>query len=116
MSYCQTRPLVKPTSISFIKIRHNNHLLVAFRSSCPTCYQSLNINNSCQKCVRLYCHNGSVVTVHHDISILENAASMNQEAICGGYPQLAAVDRRILTNLIHAFLIIQLDISFGHSN
>ncbi|CAM4793118.1 unnamed protein product [Rotaria magnacalcarata] len=116
MSYCQTRPLVKPTSISFIKIRHNNHLVVAFRSSCPTCYQSLNINNSCQKCVRLYCHNGSVVTVHHDISILENAASMNQEAICGGYPQLAAVDRRILTNLIHAFLIIQLDISFGHSN
>ncbi|CAF4209866.1 unnamed protein product [Rotaria magnacalcarata] len=61
MSYCQTRPLVKPTSISFIKIRHNNHLLVPFRSSCPTCYQSLNINNSCQKCIRLYCHNGSVV-------------------------------------------------------
>ncbi|CAF4653683.1 unnamed protein product [Rotaria magnacalcarata] len=42
MSYCQTRPLVKPTSISFIKIRHNNHLLVPFRSSCPTCYQNFN--------------------------------------------------------------------------
>ncbi|CAF1049578.1 unnamed protein product [Rotaria magnacalcarata] len=65
MSYCQTRPLVKPTSISFIKIRHNNHLLVPFRSSCPTCYQSLNINNSCQKCIRLYCHNGSVVLDNH---------------------------------------------------
>ena len=62
MSYCQSRPLVKPTSISSIQIRHNNHLLVPFRSSCPICYESLNINNSCQKRIRLYCHNGSVVT------------------------------------------------------
>jgi hypothetical protein len=58
--YCQTRPLVKPTSISSITIRQNDHLLVPFRSSCPTCYQSLNITNSQQRRIRLYCHTGSV--------------------------------------------------------
>jgi hypothetical protein len=60
-AYCQTRPLVKPTSISSITIRQNNHLLVPFRSSCPTCYQVLNENNCKQRRIRLYCNNGSVV-------------------------------------------------------
>lgn len=59
--YAQTRPLLKPTSISSITSRQNDHLLVPFRSSCPTCCQSLNENNSKQSRVRLYCHNGSTV-------------------------------------------------------
>ena len=60
-AYCQTRPVMKPTSISSITLRQNVHLLVPFRSSCPTCSQPLNENNSKQKKIRLYCSNGSVV-------------------------------------------------------
>ncbi|CAF4408247.1 unnamed protein product, partial [Rotaria magnacalcarata] len=150
MSYCQSRPLVKSTSISSIQIRHNNHLRTLFTLQCdhrkPMCPSvienapvtifpnSIRINNS-----NIYSHDslhcgdhvylGGDVAVErsiiekyssqiipHDISMLGNAASMNQEALCGNYPQLAAVDRRISTNLIHAFLIIQVDISFGNLN
>lgn len=55
-------------------------------------------------------------TVYHDISMMGYAACINQEALNGGYPQLVPTDRRILTKMLHAFLIIQLDLSFGHSN
>jgi len=64
--YSQTRPLVKPTSISSITIRKNDHLLVPFRSSCPTCCQSLNESNSKQRGIRLYCDNGSVIIGKND--------------------------------------------------
>lgn len=54
--------------------------------------------------------------VHHDISMFGSAASMNQEALNAGHPQLVPIDRRILTNIIHAFLVIQNHISVGHIN
>ncbi|CAF4615247.1 unnamed protein product [Rotaria socialis] len=43
-------------------------------------------------------------------------ATMNQEALYDGHPRFVAVDQRMLKNVTHAFLIIQLDISFGDSN
>jgi hypothetical protein len=52
--------------------------------------------------------------VYHDISMMGYADGINQEALNSGLPQLMPIDRRILTNIIHAFLIIQLDIGFGH--
>lgn len=54
--------------------------------------------------------------VHHDISMLGYAACMNQEALNGNRHQLVPIERRILTNIIHAFLVIQLDICFGNFN
>jgi hypothetical protein len=54
--------------------------------------------------------------VHHNIYMFGSAASMNQEALNDGHPQLVSIDRRILTNTIHAFLVIQTDICFGHLN
>jgi hypothetical protein len=54
--------------------------------------------------------------VYHDISMMGYADSINQEALNGGLPQLMPIDRRILMNIIHAFLVIQLDICFGHLN
>lgn len=53
--------------------------------------------------------------IYHDLSMLGTAASMNQEAINLGYTQLASVERRLLTNIIHAYLIIQFDVCMGHS-
>ncbi|CAF1004960.1 unnamed protein product [Rotaria sordida] len=140
IAYCQTRLLLKPTSISSITIRQNNHLLVPFRSSCPTCYQrtlfTLQCNHRNPRCpsaidnspvmifpnfIQIKNHNiytheslhfgdyvyfgGDVAIerciiekyvsqiIHHDISMTGNAASMNQEALYGGHPQLVAVDR-----------------------
>lgn len=43
-------------------IRQNNHLLVPFRSSCPICNQNLDVSDAVQRLIRVYCHNGSVVT------------------------------------------------------
>jgi hypothetical protein len=54
--------------------------------------------------------------VHHDISMAGSAASMNQEAFNNGHPQLVSIDRRVLANIIHAFLVIQIHISVGHMN
>ncbi len=51
--------------------------------------------------------------IYHDHSMIGTAATMNQEAINHGYPQLAPVDRRILSNIIHAYLVIQYDLSMG---
>lgn len=60
-AFCQTRPLVKPTPISSISIRCNDHLLIPFRSSCPSCNQNLNAYHCDQRRIRVYCYNGSVV-------------------------------------------------------
>ncbi len=46
--------------------------------------------------------------------MMGTAASMNQEAINLGYSQLAPIERRLLTNIIHAYLIIQLDLCMGY--
>jgi len=62
VAYCQTRPVQKPTSLSSIMVRQNDHLLVPFQSSCPSCNRSLDGSNAVQKRLRLYCQNGSVVT------------------------------------------------------
>lgn len=59
-AYCQPRPLIKPTSISSNRIRHNDHLLIPYRTSCPSCYQSLNVADCKQRHIRLYCYNGAV--------------------------------------------------------
>jgi hypothetical protein len=42
------------------------------------------------------------------------AACMNQEALNDGYYQIVTIDRRLLANIIHVFLLIQLDLCFGH--
>jgi hypothetical protein len=52
--------------------------------------------------------------INHDLSMIGTAASMNQEAINLGYSQLAPVERRLLTNIINAYLIIQLDLCMGN--
>ena len=54
--------------------------------------------------------------VHHDISMIGNAASINQEAFNRGLSQLAPVNRRFLTTIIQAFLVLQLEMSFGYSH
>jgi hypothetical protein len=64
-AYSQTRPVHKPTSISSIMIRQNKHLLMPFQSSCPSCNRSLDVSDALQRRVRVYCHNGSVVTGKH---------------------------------------------------
>ena len=56
----QTRLMIKLTSISTIVNRCNDHLLIPFQSSCPTCDRSLNTSNCKQRRIRLYCLNGSV--------------------------------------------------------
>ncbi|CAF4768625.1 unnamed protein product [Rotaria sp. Silwood1] len=161
-AYCQSRPLHKQTSVSSIMIRQNENLLVPFQSSCPKCNQSLDASDAIQRRVRLYCQNGSVVTViiypnfsrinqrniythqslhhgkyvylggdvaiersiidkytaqiiHHDFSMIGTAASLNQEAFNLGYYQFALIERRLLSNIIHAYLIIQLDLSMGYA-
>lgn len=53
--------------------------------------------------------------IQNDLSMVAIAAGMNQQAINLGYTQLALVERRLLTNVIHAYLIIQFDLSMGHS-
>lgn len=77
-AYCQTRPVIKPTSISSITIRQNDHQLVPFRSSCPICYQSLDMTNSQQKRIRVYRHNGSVVIGKNNIFILDCLLSFKE--------------------------------------
>ncbi len=62
LSYFQARPVHKPTSLSSITTRQNNHTLVPFQSSCPTCNCTLNPHDTFQRRIRLYCQNGSVVT------------------------------------------------------
>ncbi len=62
LSYSQTRPVHKPTSLSSLMTRQNKHFLVPFQSSCPTCNCSLNPCDAVQRRLRLYCQNGSVVT------------------------------------------------------
>jgi hypothetical protein len=62
LSYFQARPVHKPTSLSSIIVRQNNHTLVPFQSSCPTCNCTLNPFDAFQRRIRLYCQNGSVVT------------------------------------------------------
>lgn len=52
--------------------------------------------------------------IQNDFSMLGFAAGLNQEAVNLGYPQLAAVERRLLGNIIHAYLIIQFDLSTGN--
>ncbi|CAF1016734.1 unnamed protein product [Adineta ricciae] len=52
--------------------------------------------------------------IQNDFSMMGFAASLNQEAINLGHPQMAAVDRRLLGNIIHAYLIIQFDLSMGN--
>ena len=52
--------------------------------------------------------------VYHDISIMGYAACMNQGALNDGYYQIVTIDRRLLANIIHVFLVIQLDLCFGH--
>lgn len=70
-AYCQPRPLIKPTSISSNRIRHNDHILVPYRTSCPTCYQSLNVANCKQRHIRLYCYNGAVVIGENSIFVFD---------------------------------------------
>ncbi len=53
-------------------------------------------------------------TRYHDISIMGYAACMNQEALNDGYYQIVTIDRRLLTNIIHVFLVIQQNLCFGH--
>ncbi|CAF5026632.1 unnamed protein product, partial [Rotaria magnacalcarata] len=60
-AFCQSRPLHKPTSLSSIMIRQNDHFLVPFRSSCPSCNRTLDVSDAVQRRIRLYCLNGSVV-------------------------------------------------------
>lgn len=54
--------------------------------------------------------------VQHDVSMTAFAASMNQEAFNNASSQLAHIDRRLLASIILAFLVLQLEISFGYSN
>ncbi|CAF4143071.1 unnamed protein product [Rotaria magnacalcarata] len=185
-AFCQSRPLHKPTSLSSIMIRQNDHFLVPFRSSCPSCNRTLDVSDAVQRRIRLYCLNGSVVIgtmitfhchqnhsnylcnndnssimiypnfsrinnrniythnslyhgnyiylggdvaiersvidkytaqiIHHDFSIIGIAASMNQEAFNLGYYQLAPIERRLLSNILHAYLIIQIDLSMGYAS
>ncbi len=65
---------------------------------------------------RGFIENYTAQIIHHDLSMIGTAATMNQEAINHGYPQLAPVDRRLLTNIIHAYLVIQLDLSMGSTS
>ncbi|CAF5105539.1 unnamed protein product [Rotaria magnacalcarata] len=41
---------------------------------------------------------------------------MNQEAFNLGYYQLAPIERRLLSNILHAYLIIQIDLSMGYAS
>lgn len=66
VAYCQPHQLTKPTSISSITVRKNDHLLIPFQSTCPTCCQILNENHCKQRRIRLYCSNGSVVIGKND--------------------------------------------------
>ena len=54
--------------------------------------------------------------VHHDFSMMGMAASMNQKALNVGYYQLAPIERRLLSNILLAYLIIQLDLSMGYAS
>ena len=54
--------------------------------------------------------------INYDISMLGYAAGLNQEALNGDFYQVVPIDRRLLANMIHAFLVIQLDLSFGTFN
>lgn len=54
--------------------------------------------------------------IHHDLSMLGTAAALNQEATNHVYFQLVPVERRLLSNIIHAYLIIQLDLSMGNTS
>jgi hypothetical protein len=51
--------------------------------------------------------------IHHDYSMMADAASMNQEASNEGYVQLTRIDRRLLNQIIQAYLLIQLDLCMG---
>jgi hypothetical protein len=54
--------------------------------------------------------------VHHDISMMGYASYLNQLALNTSHRQLVPVDRRILTNIMHTFLVIQLHLGFGYSD
>ena len=54
--------------------------------------------------------------IHHDFSMMGIAASMDQEAFNVGYYQLAPIERRLLSNILLAYLIIQLDLSMGYTS
>lgn len=70
-TYCQMRPIHKPTSLSSSLIRQQEHFLVPFRSTCSTCNHNLNVSDAIQKQLRLYCGDGSVVTgMSHTHSVL----------------------------------------------
>ncbi|CAF4811810.1 unnamed protein product, partial [Rotaria sp. Silwood2] len=43
--------------------------------------------------------------------MIGTAASLNQEAFNLGYYQLTPIERRLLSNILHAYLVIQLDLS-----
>ncbi|CAM4831875.1 unnamed protein product [Rotaria magnacalcarata] len=185
-AYCQTRPMHKQNSLSSIMVHQNDHLLVPFRTSCPTCNRSLDASDAIQKRVRLYRQNGSVVIgmmytlncqhkdstsitnndnssisiypnftrsnkcnvythnslhhgdyiylggdvaiersiidrytaqiVHNGLSMIGLASTMNQEAFNLGNHQLAPIERRLLRNILHAYLIIQFDLSMGNAS
>ena len=53
--------------------------------------------------------------VQNDLSMQAIAGALNQEAINAGYSQLAPIERRSLANIIHAYLVIQFDLSMGSS-
>lgn len=55
----------------------------------------------------------SAQIVHHDISMMGNAASLNQEAMNRKLYQLMPIDRRSLGNVIQCFLVLQLELNFG---
>ncbi|CAF3601140.1 unnamed protein product [Rotaria socialis] len=185
-AYCQTRPMHKQNSLSSIMVHQNDHLLVPFRTSCPTCNRSLDASDAIQKRVRLYRQNGSVVIgimytlncqhkdstsitnndnspisiypnftrgnkcnvythnslhhgdyiylggdiaiersiidrytaqiVHNGLSMIGLASTVNQEAFNLGNHQLAPIERRLLSNILHAYLIIQFDLSMGNAS
>ncbi|CAF4475154.1 unnamed protein product [Rotaria sp. Silwood2] len=47
--------------------------------------------------------------------MIGTAASLNQEAFNLGYYQLTPIERRLLSNILHAYLVIQLDLSMGYA-
>ncbi|CAF3742187.1 unnamed protein product [Rotaria socialis] len=54
--------------------------------------------------------------VHNGLSMIGLASTVNQEAFNLGNHQLAPIERRLLSNILHAYLIIQFDLSMGNAS